>query len=47
MLPKYLEFMHSRGGMPEVPEKYRRYYEAFLKSDLGKPDAKAPPPEKR
>lgn len=33
VLPKYLEFMHSRGGMPEVPEKYRRFYESYLKQD--------------
>ena len=32
VLPKYLEFMHARGSLPEVPERYRRLYEAYLKS---------------
>lgn len=28
-LPKYIQFLHTRGGVPEVPEKYRRAYEAY------------------
>lgn len=40
MLPKYLEFMHARGSLPEVPERYRRLYEAYLKSGQ-KPPADA------
>lgn len=30
-LPKYLQFVQSRGGLPEVPEKYRKLYEAYTK----------------
>lgn len=30
-LPKYLEFLKTRGGSPEIPERYRKFYEAFLK----------------
>jgi hypothetical protein len=31
MLPKYVPLLHGRGTMPEVPEKYRRFVEAFTK----------------
>lgn len=31
VLPFYEEFNKTRGGVPLVPEKYRRYHEAFLK----------------
>lgn len=41
VLPKYLEFMHARGSLPEVPERYRRLYEAYLKSGQ-KPPASEP-----
>lgn len=30
-LPDYLEFLKSRGGQPDVPEKYRKFRDAFLK----------------
>jgi hypothetical protein len=30
-LPKYVHFLHSRGGVPDVPEKYRRLVEAYQK----------------
>lgn len=30
-LPKYVPFLHTRGGVPEIPEKYRRAYEAYLR----------------
>lgn len=30
-LPRYLEFLKTRGGSPEIPERYRKFYEAFLK----------------
>lgn len=30
-LPKYVRFMMNRGGLPEVPEKYRRLLEAYQK----------------
>jgi len=30
-LPKYVRFMMNRGGLPDVPEKYRRLLEAYQK----------------
>lgn len=30
-LPKYLQFLQGRGGAPEVPDRYRKYVEAFVK----------------
>lgn len=30
-LPKSLDFLKHRGGAPEVPERYRKFREAFLK----------------
>ena len=31
-LQPYLNFLKNRGASPKVPEKYRRYYEAYLKN---------------
>ena len=31
-LPPYLRFLHKRGAAVEVPERYRRLYEAYLKA---------------
>jgi len=31
-LPLYEQLLKSRGGAPDVPEKYRKFHEAFLKS---------------
>jgi len=31
-LQPYLNFLKNRGSSPKVPEKYRKYYEAYLKS---------------
>jgi hypothetical protein len=28
-LPRYIQLLHTRGGVPDVPEKYRRAYEAY------------------
>ncbi|MEM7204280.1 MAG: hypothetical protein AAF628_28735 [Planctomycetota bacterium] len=33
MLPLYEEFFKGRGATPAVPEKYRRFHEAFLKNN--------------
>jgi len=30
-LPDYMEFLKTRGGQPDVPEKYRKFRDAFLK----------------
>ncbi len=30
-LPDYLEMLKTRGSQPDVPERYRKYREAFLK----------------
>ena len=30
-LPPYLNFLRNRGSSPKVPEKFRKYYEAYLK----------------
>jgi hypothetical protein len=30
-LPPYLQFLQGRGGAPEVPERYRKYVEVFMK----------------
>ena len=31
-LPPYLQFVYSRGGVPDVPEKYRRLLEAYQRA---------------
>ncbi|MFN3240601.1 MAG: hypothetical protein ACE37K_03715 [Planctomycetota bacterium] len=31
-LQPYLNFLKNRGASPKVPEKYRKYYEAYLKN---------------
>tara|TARA_R110002072_G_scaffold228234_12_gene385387 strand:- start:21250 stop:22029 length:780 start_codon:yes stop_codon:yes gene_type:complete len=31
-LQPYLNFLRNRGSSPKVPEKYRKYYEAYLKN---------------
>lgn len=31
-LPLYEQLLKTRGGAPDVPEKYRKFHEAFLKS---------------
>ena len=31
-LQPYLNFLKNRGASPKVPEKFRRYYEAYLKN---------------
>lgn len=31
-LQPYLNFLRNRGASPKVPEKYRKYYEAYLKN---------------
>ena len=30
-LPEYMRTLKTRGGRPEVPEKYRKFHDAFLK----------------
>jgi hypothetical protein len=35
-LPKYLQYLQRRGGMPEVPEKYRKFLEAYVKQSADK-----------
>lgn len=34
-LPEYVESVKSRGGQPDVPERYRRFRDAFLKQSQG------------
>lgn len=34
-LQPYLNFLRNRGATPKVPEKYRKYYEAYLKNKAG------------
>ena len=36
-LPDYMEFVKTRGGQPEVPERYRKYRDAFQKQSQHKP----------
>ncbi len=36
-LPEYLGGVKQRGGVPEVSEKYRKLYEAYLKAQAKKP----------
>ena len=36
VLPAYEEMLKNRGGRPKVPEKYRRFHEAFLKQQAEK-----------
>lgn len=31
-LPSYVNFLKNRGSSPKVPEKYRKYWDAYLKS---------------
>ena len=33
-LQPYLNFLRNRGASPQVPEKYRKYYEAYLKNKV-------------
>ena len=33
-LQPYLNFLRNRGASPKVPEKYRKYYEAYLKNKV-------------
>ena len=35
-LQPYLNFLKNRGAEPKVPEKYRRYFEAYIKSGARK-----------
>lgn len=30
-----MEFLKTRGGQPDVPEKYRKFRDAFLKQSQG------------
>ena len=39
-LPDYMGAIKQRGGVPEVSEKYRKLYDAYLKAQAKKP---APP----
>lgn len=34
-LQPYLNFLRNRGATPKVPDKYRKYYEAYLKNKTG------------
>lgn len=36
-LPEYLGAIKQRGGVPEVSEKYRKLYDAYLKAQAKKP----------
>jgi hypothetical protein len=38
-LPEYLGAIKQRGGVPEVSEKYRKLYDAYLKAQSKKPAA--------
>lgn len=40
-LPEYLGAIKQRGGVPEVSEKYRKLYDAYLKAQSKKPATKA------
>jgi hypothetical protein len=35
-LPTYANFLKSKGSAPKVPEKFRKYYEGYLKEEAGK-----------
>ena len=35
-LPSYMQSIQTRGGQPDVPERYRRYRDAFLKQSQNK-----------
>lgn len=37
-LPDYMEFVKTRGGQPEVPERYRKYRDAFQKQSQPGPE---------
>ena len=37
VLPEYLGAIKQRGGVPEVSEKYRKLYDAYLKAQAKKP----------
>lgn len=39
-LPKYLQFLQGRGGLPEVPEKYRKFLEAYMKQSAPAKDGR-------
>ena len=34
-LQPYVNFLKNRGSSPKVPEKYRKYWEAYLKGKQG------------
>ena len=36
-LQPYVNFLKNRGSMPKVPEKYRKYWEAYLKQKQASP----------
>lgn len=36
-LPDYMGAIKQRGGVPEVSEKYRKLYDAYLKAQAKKP----------
>lgn len=40
-LPDYLGAIKQRGGVPEVSEKYRKLYDAYLKAQAKKPSTPA------
>jgi hypothetical protein len=40
MLPDYMELLKTRGAQPDVPERYRRFRDAFLKQ--GQPTEDSP-----
>lgn len=35
-LQPYVNFLKNRGSPPKVPEKFRHYFEAYLKNQQGK-----------
>lgn len=35
-LPNYANFLKNKGSAPKVPEKFRKYYEGYLKEEAGK-----------
>ena len=38
-LPDYMGAIKQRGGVPEVSEKYRKLYDAYLKAQAKKPSS--------
>ncbi len=41
-LPEYLGGIKQRGGVPEVSEKYRKLYDAYLRAQSKKPATNTP-----